>query len=361
MSMDIPRMLEDVNKEWLNEALTTRFPGMKIASAKVTDFLGHKQNKTRVHLEYEGNASPDYPKTVFVKGSFRDGPIGDEILGMDTGNALEIPMYDEVLPDLDVKRPDCFYVHWDPNAWEGVLILEDLESKGVTFLKDRHYLDYGQAAAFIDSMARFHGQWLSSPEFTEGGRFGPSSPIADRSVMVNREYLDHLVKPHRWDESIAYPRGAALPLRLRNADRMSVAYEQYKSITSSVSRTIIHGDSHLGNLHMYPDGTAGWHDWCSRIEPWVNEFALFVVVNLDSLHRREWEKPLLARYLKVLGQRAEAPSFEEAWFFYRCAAIFPFLIWLGNGLWQPEEINTQNTVRAANAMLDHDTFGLLGL
>lgn len=359
MSLKMPRTHDDVTIQWLNEAMSGRFPDMKIASADIGPFLGHKQNKLRVHLKYEGEAHPEYPETVFMKGSFRHGPFDGEVLGMDTGNALEIPMYEEVLPDLKAKRPGCFYVHWDPNAWEGALILEDLEPKGVTFLKDRKYLDYGQAAAFIDSMAEFHGQWLDSPEFEEGGRFGPSSPIADRSRMVHREYLDVLVQPWRWDESIAYPRGAALPLKLRNGERMGVAYEQYKSITKSVGRTIIHGDSHLGNLHMYPDGTAGWHDWCSRIEQWVNEFTLFVVVNLDSMHRREWERPLLTRYLSRLGPKA--PNFEEAWFLYRCAAIFPYLIWLGNGTWQPEYVNTQNTVRAATAMLDHDTLGLLGV
>lgn len=360
MAIAIPRTLEDITKDWLNEAMAERFPGIRIKSARADGFLGYKPNKARVFLEYEGERRPGYPETVYIKGSFRTNHT-EKPSGIDVGNALEVPMYEEVLPDLDVNRPDCLYVRYDPKNFEGILILEDLEANGAQFLGGAHCLTYGQAAAFVEAMGTFHGQWLNSPEFAEGGRFGPDSPIAQRSHFLNVEYMEHMVRPHYWEESIALPRGMALPQRFRNMDRMAAAYQSLKSVHSSVGRTIIHGDSHLGNLHINDKGQPGFHDWCSRIEPWVNDFTYFVCSNLDSLNRREWERPLLARYLAAVGRCAEAPSFEEAWFFYRCSTMFPFLTWLNNAQWQPETVNTMNTVRAANAMSDHDVFGLLGV
>jgi exoribonuclease II len=59
---------------------------------------------------------------------------------------------------------------------------------------------------------------------------------------------------------------------------------------------------------------------------------------------------------------ANPPSFDEAWFLYRCTCFYPVVTWLNNsGVWQPEAINTANVVRAASAAVEHDSMGLLGI
>lgn len=132
---------------------------------------------------------------------------------------------------------------------------------------------------------------------------------------------------------------------------------------SACAQTMVHGDEHLGNLYIDAKGKPGFLDWCSRRVPWVYSFTYFLLITIDTFDRRQWEKPLLEFYLERLRRYgATPPGFEEAWLMYRCTAVLPFLIWFNNSpKWQSESVNTRNTMRAAMAMIDHDTFGLLGV
>jgi len=126
---------------------------------------------------------------------------------------------------------------------------------------------------------------------------------------------------------------------------------------------VVHGDEHLGNLFVEPDGRPGFYDLLARGEAWPLGIARFLVPTLDVLDRRAWERSLLAGYLRDLERfGAPVPAFEEAWLAYRCATICPLMVWLNNSsAWQPEATNTANAARASAAVLDHDAFALLGL
>ena len=55
-------------------------------------------------------------------------------------------------------------------------------------------------------------------------------------------------------------------------------------------------------------------------------------------------------------------SFEQAWHCYRREMIWGFIIWLLNSSdYQTEANNTAAAARFATAMIDHDTFGILGV
>jgi hypothetical protein len=268
-----------------------------------------------------------------------------------------------VVPLLDVNTPQCFHIAFDEKLYEGVAVLKDIHSAGAVSLKGRVNLDFVETTAFIDSMARYHAQWWDSAEFAAGGRFGPKSSLATRTAFNQEHYVNQLVRSAHWDSYIRLPRGQALPMMLQDAGRMAAAQKKLKEIHRGTARTIIHGDEHLGNLYLEADGRPGFLDWCMRIEAWSLAFTYFIVSAVDILDRRNWERPLLHRYLQQLARHGvTAPSFEEAWYFYRCTTVFPCLTWLNNSNdWQPEEINTRNTVRAAAAVIEHDVFRLLGV
>jgi hypothetical protein len=299
---------------------------------------------------------------MIIKGGFRGRTDGESVSGLDIGLELELLAYAEVVPHLDVITPRCIAVRFDPESYTGVMLIEDLAPSGATFLHQTEGLTYPQAAAFLDAQARFHAQWLDSPEFMSGGRFGPESGLGQRTQRLREGYLDRLVRPDHWDAFIALPRGAALPRLLRDADTVSAAQTKMLELHRSCPQTIVHGDEHLGNLFLDHRGNAAFLDWCSRREPWVLGFTYFLLSTLDALDRRKWERPLLGHYLERLKRHgATAPSFEEAWYHYRCTALFPFLTWLNNSArWQPESINTRNTMRAALAVIDHESLNLLG-
>lgn len=154
-----------------------------------------------------------------------------------------------------------------------------------------------------------------------------------------------------------------MPRLLRDADRMERGWFRLVEMLAGHGTVIVHGDEHLGNLGMEAGGTPIFYDFLARGEPWPLGLVRFLIPTLDTLDRRAWEKALLAGYLADLRRfGVDAPTFEEAWLAYRAAAICPLMIWLNNSSsWQPEATNTANAARAAAAVLDHDSFAILGL
>lgn len=356
--------LEELTPLWLSAALSRQHPGVEVISAQVSDFMGYKPNKARVRVAYNAaGQQAGLPTDLVVKGGFQQSDASGAPTGLDIGLELELMAYTDLTPQLNANTPRCLYVDFDPVSYSGITLIEDLTPRGAIFLKERSSLTYAQAAAFVDAMARFHAQWFDSPQFAPGGVFGPESSLAERTERLHTLYLDQMVRPDHWDVLLAQPRGAALPRQLQDARRIAAAQARLNELLSSCTRTVVHGDEHLGNLYLDADGKPGFIDWCARREPWVIGFTYFLMSTVDPLDRRHWERPLLQHYLQRLVRHgAAAPSFDEAWYLHRCATLFPMLTWLNNSAkWQPEAINTRNTLRAALAVIDHDVLNLLGV
>jgi hypothetical protein len=360
----IPTHAEEITPAWLTGVMAKHAPGAQVLSAQIGDFFGHKPNKVRVKVEYnEAGRKAGLPTSLVAKGAFKNKSGQHALSDLDLGMELELAAYADVVPHLPwVKTPRCFSVSFDAESHSGMLVLEDLDLVGAVFLRQASSLSYAQACAFIDLQARLHAQWMDSPEFEAGGRFGPGSSLRLRSDRLHTEYLSQLTRPEYWDSFLAQPRGAILPRLLQDPDRVAMAQAKMAEVHRSCAHTLAHGDEHLGNLYLDAAGQPGFIDWCARREPWAIGYIYLVVSCLDPLDRRQWEVPLLCRYLDGLTRHgAKAPSFEEAWYAYRCTMLFPFLVWISNSAkWQPESINARNTMRAALAMLDHDVFTLLG-
>ena len=357
----IPRVLEEVTADWLSNALASFVPGVTVDAVRLDPPMGFKPNKARAHLVYGGSRRADLPETLIVKGGFKG--LGAEATGLDIGVELEVLAYRDLVPVLDAITPRCYFIDWDPQSYDGILLLEDLASQGATFLNTAQSLSVGQATAFVEAQARLHARWWDSNAFRTGGEFGPQSPLGERNARLHLLYLDKLVSPDYWDKFIRLPRGAALPRSLQDAARMSAALARMHELHRGVPQCFVHGDEHLGNLYLDAAGRPGFIDWIGRNEPWVIGYVYFILSTLDCLDRRNWERPLLAHYLDSLQRLGVvAPDFESAWFLYRCSTIYPLLTWLNNsGKWQPEAVNTRNTLRAALAVIDHDAFSLLGV
>lgn len=363
-NLAIPLTLDEVTPEWLSQAFSLRYPGVSVVSAKVSSFFGYKPNKAKVQVEYdEAGKQAGLPEHLVVKGGFQRLDESGEVTGLDIGLELELMAYIDLTEKLDARTPRCFHVEFDPVSYSGIMLIEDLTPSGAKFLKEAPSLSYAQAAAFVDAMAKFHAQWFDGSQFAAGGIFGPDSSLSERTQRLHTLYLARLVHPEAWSFYLTQPRGAALPRQLQDAGRVAAAQEKLNELLRACRQTIIHGDEHLGNLYLDAEGKPGFIDWCSRREPWVIGFTYFLISTLDPLDRRQWERPLLQQYLNCLNNYgAQAPCFEEAWYFHRCTTLFPFLTWFNNSAkWQPEALNTRNCMRAALAVLDHDVFTLLGV
>ena len=95
---------------------------------------------------------------------------------------------------------------------------------------------------------------------------------------------------------------------------------------------MVHGDAHIGNAYVEPDGRVGFVDWQTvAVGPWVHDVNYFLVSALDVPDRRAHERELLGHYLKALASfGVSAPGLDEAWSDYRRATVHGFLGWLCN-------------------------------
>jgi hypothetical protein len=360
----VPRAFEDVTAAWLTEVLSGLHPGVEVASARVDPHMGHKPNKARVHLTYNGaGEAAGLPATLVVKGTFNGTTSRGAII--DFSNMAELVSYRDIVSLLEINAPRLIYQSWEAEPSESVvLLLEDMATRQpIYFPNGFATLDYGQAARILKAMARFQASTWNSPEFAAGGCWGPGTGAGENARLIRTLYFDILPRSEHWPASVTSPRGAAMPRLLRDADRMERGWFRLVEMLSGHGTVIVHGDEHLGNLAMESDGTPIFYDFLARGEPWPLGLVRFLIPSLDTLDRRAWEKALLTGYLADLRSFGiDTPSFEEAWLAYRAAAICPLMIWLNNSSsWQPEATNTANAARAAAAVLDHDSFGLLGL
>jgi hypothetical protein len=363
-SIPVPRTFEQVTAEWLSRVLDRSYPGIEVLEAQVGPPMGHKPNKARVQLTYNAvGVQAGLRPTLVVKGTFNGNESRGRII--DFANLAELVSYRDIVPRININSPRLLYQSWEREPSEAVVLLfEDLAYRNPTYFPNGFAtLSYAQAARLLEAMARFQAQTWNSPAFEPGGEWGPGTPVGENAARIRSDYFDVLPRSEHWATSIVSPRGAAMPRLFRDPVRMEAGWQRLVEVLATHAKVIVHGDEHLGNLFFEPDGRPGFYDMLSRGESWPLALARFLVPTLDILDRRAWERPLLAGYLRDLERfGATPPTFEEAWFAYRCSTICTLMIWLNNSsTWQPEATNTANAARASAAVLDHDAFALLGL
>jgi hypothetical protein len=363
-AIPVPRTFDQVTPDWLTRALGQTYPGIQVLSATVDATMGHKPNKARVHLTYDdAGRKAGLPATLVVKGTFNGTTSRGRII--DFSNMAELVSYRDIVPRIDINAPRMIYQSWEAEPSESVvLLLEDMAYRKPTYFPNGFAtLNYGQAGSILRAMAKFQAQTWNSAAFEAGGDWGPGTPVGQNAARIRSDYFDILPRSEHWATSVVSPRGAAIPRILRDPNRMETAWFRLIDLLQHHAKVIVHGDEHLGNLAIESNGTPIFYDMLARGEAWPLGIARFLIPTLDSLDRRAWEKALLAGYLADLERYgASVPTFEEAWLAYRASSICTLMIWLNNSSsWQPEATNTANAARAAAAVLEHESFELLGL
>jgi Phosphotransferase enzyme family len=349
-----PTTTDEVTTAWLDSVIEKKWPGVRIRDSKIDEVILGNSGKVRMSLTYnEVGERLRLPPRVIVKGGYnRFGPDFESVY------FTEMRFYRDILPLLETNAPLCLYADRDEINQQSLVILEDLSLRDITWCHATRPLGYQEAADFLAAIALYNARWWQSPTLLPGGQLGWISETLDGWVG---EYLQAYIQPELWRKYTALERGAALPRALHDRDRIERALLALKKIHKAAEFCLVHGDEHLGNLYIEPDGRPGFLDWQVKRAPWSQGVSYFMVGALDSADRRNWERGLLAHYLDCLAANGvAAPSFEKAWLSYRRDILYGFLVWVINdSKYQSETVNVANTVRFGTAMLDHDTLGLL--
>lgn len=344
MALPLPLRTEHISADWLSRAT-----GGTVSSARTVDVIEGTSTKVRMAVEADR-----LPATLIVKGGFEaHSPAMAEMY------ANEARFYGRIAPVLPLPGPRCWFAGSDPESYQSLVVIEDMDRAGVIWLHGQTPQAPAAVARRLEALARFHAASWSAPGSAPDQRF---SWLGGRFSDWSMTYAERYLVPEVWDHYCRLPRGAAISAPLHDRAWMIGAFANFRHIEETGPRCVIHGDTHLGNLFEWPDGTPGFLD----AQPsWTNpilEVAYHVTAALDLTDRRGAEKALLEGYLAALANHgAAAPGFDQAWLWYRQFLAYGFFIFLINETrFQTEAVNTANTARFGAAMLDHGVQDLIG-
>ena len=145
-------------------------------------------------------------------------------------------------------------------------------------------------------------------------------------------------------------------------DLIESIWKPYIATLTASPQTLLHGDPHIGNTYVLPDGEVGFLDWqVARRGNFSLDVGYFLQGALTIGDRRDNERELLAEYRDALALPAdEMPTMDEVWLRYRASVAHGLTLWLctasaDGGLWQRAEVAITLAQRYAAAYADLDT------
>lgn len=350
-ALPLPMQLEGVTAQWVSQALSIRYPGTEVAAVVIDGVIAGTASKARLNIEFSVNPD-DLPVSMYIKGGFH----GAEQLELVGGGYLrEASFYRDFGPVIeDLEFPQCYFAGANSESGQGIVLLEDLTARKVTFGRATQPIGADVAAATLEWLAKLHGRFWNIPKDEK------LLPWPGLIKVISKTFFSE----GYWDEMIGRPLAAPLPDAMRDPDRVLQALEIYWDIFISNDKfTFVHGDTHLGNMYFLPDGSPGFLDWQSPMRgPWSDDMSYFLVGSLSVEDRRRHERELIRHYLDCLkGTGVDVPSFDETWLQYRQHVMHGFM-WVSTPpQMQPDDVVAANTERYCAAFEDLETLDALGL
>jgi len=351
----MPLAIEEITPEWLTAALRTRAPKARVESVEVVDVIRSTTTKIRLRLGLDdASRRAGLPEVMILKGGFEPHSRNVEMTNM---HEKEVRGYRDVFPAMPLPTPACYFADYDRERRQGIIIMEDLVARGVTFCHASRPQSPDQVARRLTALARFHARSWGSPDVEPGGKWA----YLDDFLASMQPFFDHNIAPATWGRFCAAPRGAAVSVRFHDREWMEGAHLKMMRFAQSLPQCVLHGDIHLGNLYVDRDGEPGFFDTLASRGPGMMEVSYHVSAALDAADRRDAERPLVKHYLDELARcGVAAPTIDEAMRQYGILLLYGYFIWMTTeSHYQTESVNTANAAPVSAAMLDHDTLGLL--
>lgn len=303
--LSVPPNWDDITPEWMTAALCGRHPDAVVERVTVEMRDDGTNRRARLALTY---ASGTGPATVFAKAVDPEHKI---LIQLTSGLLHEPRLFNSDI-ELPLEHPLVYAAPIDEAAEDFMLIMEDLTRRGADPRDATRPMTLDQAAAGVRGLARLHGRFW-------GERL---------TAHPGLDWLEHFVP---WDGMQAAPLPAALE-RLGDDAPASVhalsierliedVWKPYIRTLTTAAPTLLHGDAHIGNTYLLPDGDVGFLDWqVARRGNFSLDLGYYLQGALTTEDRRVGERHLLEEYRGALGLPAEElPSADEVWLRYRAS------------------------------------------
>ncbi|WP_063916266.1 phosphotransferase family protein [Nocardia jinanensis] len=310
----------DVTPELLTRLLSGT-GGARVEAVELGKGTSGTTDRQQVTVQWNDAGRRDGPPaSLFVKST--PSMVTNRLMSAVTGlSRVETTFYKSCRPGLhNVPAPRCHFAEYGSGA-RHLIILDDITIDGVRPCELTEDCTLSFAENLMDTFAALHGQ------FWETARFGSDlSWVAPLSERVGFRALAWQFR--RMRTSLTERPELSLPDEVHRMCEFVNAHDRelYRRWERG-PRTLIHGDTHLGNTFEPADGRAGLLDWqLVHRAPGLREVAYTLIWSLPVELRRQHESHLISRYLDGLAANGvtDPPTYEQAWDDYR---FFAFDAW----------------------------------
>jgi hypothetical protein len=401
-SLRFPSSLDRLTPEIVTALLAEQRPDAVVADLKVIrsanrgDGVASTADRVLLDLEYEedvGLPRRMLLKTVLLHRGLRFGPSAIRMTGavfgalgsLPFGSRLrpwvfsaigayqrrypqapdamyinEVRFYRTIRSDLAIEAPQCFGSVFDETHRSFGVLMEDLTLRGARFPNALTSVTVDEIRGLVATLAALHARYWESPTFGSDLQW-LATPISGGMYPTFQTLGLDLIRNQV--ETNAYKAEALEPLR-KSVDELWDALWRAQRMLATGPQTLLHGDPHIANTYLLPDGHGGFLDWQLMVKGrWAHDFAYVLITGLASEDRREHERDLLRFYLDELRRHGveRPPGQNEAWLRYRQAAIWGLVIgWLITPTENyGEAITAANISRLVAAVQDLETLEAL--
>ncbi|MBK5289785.1 MAG: phosphotransferase [Acidimicrobiia bacterium] len=351
---------EDLTPALLTQVLAIRHPGVEVATVELASVkrcgegVASTADRVVLDLTYVDGCDGGLPGRMVLKTMLVSPHAPGEMY------ETEVRFYNEIRPDLDIETPGAYAAAFDPATSQFGVLLEDLTVRGARFPDATQDVTVDEVAAILTQLARLHARYWRSERFAHDLAWVATPSTGGMSGIFERHGLAIIrdqLRRHPFKAELIKPLGADL-------DSLWSALGVSRRILASAPETLLHGDTHIANTYLLPDGTAGLLDWQLQVRGcFAHDVIYLICTALTPVARRDEGRQLLEGYLSELAACgvADAPASDEAWVWCRRAVLWGLVIgWL---ITPPEnygeEITVANTERMVAAVADLDALGVL--
>jgi hypothetical protein len=224
---------------------------------------------------------------------------------------LECHVYNEIQKDLSDLIPKCYYAKSYPGG-RHIIILQDMEESGLTPHWMGDTCSIGLARAVAVAQAKIHSRFWNSERF-EGDMVWVRPRCRRFGELWLRKFFDGNRKKFLQSDL-----GKSLPVYVKDLvlkwiDNSSTVYEYWDRLPP----TIVHGDSHLGNVLEFPDGSGGMYDWQCLFRGYgYRDLSYFLMSSLTAEDCKAHEREIFDLYTDTLEANGVNVNREVAWLDY---------------------------------------------
>ena len=273
---------------------------------------------------------------------------------------IESRFYNQIRPGLDMEAPRVFGAHYDERTRHFGVLMEDLTLRGARFPNALTNVSVDEVRGLVATLAALHARYWQSAAFATDLRW-LATPLAGGMAPVFQalglDLIRNQVETNEYKAELLEPLG-------KTVDELWGVLWKAQRMLAAGPQTLLHGDPHIANTYLLPDGRGGFLDWQLMVKGrWAHDFTYVLITGLATEGRRKHERDLLRFYLEELRRHGleNPPDQNEAWLRYRQAAIWGLVIgWLITPTENyGEAITAANISRLVAAVQDLETLGAL--